>query len=247
MRSGVAVAIALMLFMLLSIPVITFYQSLVGVERSMSEATLLVGNGKYDEASDVLEELRGRRMLSYDRTNLMLLELIVGYYTSGGSDPTAMSRIEELKKRQLIEEQRVSVGLIEVLVLASTDPRSAISLAREMERSEIPEEMRESLKIVELASLLSLERMSESEADRAEELLNDKTLFSWLESMEETRSMVPELERIKRYWPVIRFGKGVISVSDIPDIFLSLLRLVLDMIRGDTGAVSIKSASQPFS
>jgi len=247
MRSGVAAAIALMLFMLLSMPVMMFYQSLVGVEKSMSEATLLVEDGKYDEASDVLEELKGRRMLSYDRTNLMLLELMVDYYTSGGSDPAAMGRIEELKKRPLIEEQRNSVGLIEVLVLASTDPRSAISLAGEMERSEIPEEMRESLKMVELASLLALERMSESEAKRAGELLNDKTLFSWLESREETRSMVPELERIKRYWPVIKAGKGVFSVSDIPEMLLSLLRLVLDMIKGDTGAVSIKSAGQPFS
>jgi hypothetical protein len=55
MRSGVAAAIALMLFMLLSMPVMMFYQSLVGVEKSMSEATLLVEDGKYDEASDVLE------------------------------------------------------------------------------------------------------------------------------------------------------------------------------------------------
>jgi hypothetical protein len=211
----------------MSTPVISSCYSLYRTHQDMVAIGDYLNEGLVEEAENLIEKTNDKRMLSHDRTTLMLLEIVTKYYKSSQNneiDVGILDQIEEIRKRDLIGEEEKSLDFIELSIKTLVEPREAIALAKEMQNSSLSSEMSHAVKLMELVSIVSVDNMSKEDVERAEELFDDEDLNSLYKN---------EIDQIKRYWPLIKLAKGHFSLGELPEVAKAIIRVILDWLRGD--------------
>ena len=229
-RALIAIIICITLFaVMFFIPTLLIYRT----EMNIMEASNMVAEENFEGAKEQIDVLKEGWMIDYDRTNLMLLELLVDYSLSareGEMDEDLLEGIDVLKNRDLMEEQKSTLNLIELSVKSVLRPEEAVLLAREIGSNSTADEIVNTAMIIELFCMVSLESLSEKDIVRVETLLQDEELEEWLSL--EMNPMVEELIKLRKYWPIIKVTKGYFNVRDLPQILNSLVRLVIDRLMG---------------
>ena len=229
-RALIAIIICITLFaVMFFIPTLLIYRT----EMNIMEASNMVAEENFEGAKEQIDVLKEGWMIDYDRTNLMLLELLVDYSLSareGEMDEDLLEGINVLKDRDLMEEQKSTLNLIELSVKSVLRPEEAVLLAREIESSSTADEIVNTAMLIELFCMVSLESLSEKDIVRVETLLQDEELEEWLSL--EMNPMVEELIKLRKYWPIIKFTHGYFNVRDLPLILNSFVRLIIDRLMG---------------
>ena len=231
-----SVLVSIAIFLLMSTPIVSSCYSLYRTHQDMVAIGDYLNEGLVEEAENLIEKTNDKRMLSHDRTTLMLLEIVTEYYKSSQNneiDVGILDQIEEIRKRDLIGEEEKSLDFIELSIKTLVEPREAIALAKEMQNSSLPSEMNHAVKLMELVSIVSVDNMSKEDVERAEELFDDEDLNSLYKN---------EIDPIKRYWPLIKSVKGHFSLRALPEVARAIIRLILDWLKGDNpqGSLMIK-------
>jgi hypothetical protein len=231
-----SVLVSITIFLLMSIPIMSSCYSVYRTRQDMVAIGDCLNKGMVEEAENLIEKINDKRMLSHDRTTLMLFEIVTKYYKSSQNneiDVGILDQIEEIRKRDLISDEEKSLDFIELSIKTLVEPREAIALAKEMQNSSLPFEMNHAVKLMELVSIVSVDNLSKEDVERAEELFDDEDLNSLYKN---------EIDPIKRYWPLIKSVKGHFSLRALPEVARAIIRLILDWLKGDNpqGSLMIK-------
>ena len=222
-----SVLVSLAIFLLMSTPVISSYYSIYRTQQDMITIGDYLDKGLVEEAENLIEKTKDKRMLSSSRTALMLLEIVTDLYKSSQNneiDIAILDQIKEVRKRDLVKEQTELLDFTELSIKTLAAPEEALILARKMQNSNLSSEMISEVKLMELVSIVSIENMSKEDVARAEELFDDEDLNSRYEN---------EISQIERYWPLIKLSKGYFSLRGLPAVVMAIIRLALDWLGGN--------------
>jgi len=114
-----SVLVSITIFLLMSTPIMSSCYSLYRTHQDMVAIGDCLNKGLVEEAENLIEKTNDKRMLSHDRTTLMLLEIVTEYYKSSQNneiDVGILDQIEEIRKRDLIGEEEKSLDFIELSI-----------------------------------------------------------------------------------------------------------------------------------